>query len=78
MEKAIFDFCGLEGNQYEVFYIDDEDDYIMASGEDDYNIAVDQMQGDSIMFRISLLVDHKEVRFSEKFRETISVDEILD
>ncbi len=39
VEKAIFRECGLKAGEYDVYYIDSENDMIMAACEQDYSIA---------------------------------------
>lgn len=68
VEKTIFEICGLNNEQYEVNYLDEEDDPILAEGEDDYFIARDQIQGDTIVFHISIKVEEGDIKFSKKFR----------
>lgn len=54
VEKTIFEICALNSDQYEVNYLDEENDPILAEGEEDYLIARDQIQGNSIVFTISI------------------------
>ena len=75
VEGAIFKITGLSSEQYEVSYLDAENDVIMAAVEEDYLIAEQTMENDTITFQINLKVEESQARFrdvKEKGEEDIS------
>lgn len=58
----------MKSDQYEVYYLDAENDLIMAAVEEDYSIAEQTLEGDMIQFQIEVKVDEAEVKLSEELK----------
>ena len=56
VEAAIFKITGLKAGQYDVSYIDTENDKIIAEVEDDYLIAEQTAADDEIVFQVEVKV----------------------
>ena len=76
VEGAIFNITGLSSEQYEVSYLDAENDVIMAAVEEDYLIAEQTMENDTITFQINLKVEESQARFRDEEEKGEEEEEI--
>ena len=76
VEGAIFKITGLSSEQYEVSYLDAENDVIMAAVEEDYLIAEQTMENDTITFQINLKVEESQARFRDEEEKGEEEEEI--